>query len=95
MAGTHWIDNAACGDSNPDDLFAQMAQQKQAKAICDACAVRIECLAEALDSRIEFGVWGGMTERERKALLNRRPDVTSWRTVLDQAHEAFKQSRVG
>ena len=33
------------------------------------CAVRTECLADALDNRIEFGVWGGMTERERRALL--------------------------
>ena len=34
-----------------------------------------ECLADALDNRTEFGVWGGMTERERRALLKRRPDV--------------------
>ncbi|MEU8718725.1 WhiB family transcriptional regulator [Streptomyces sp. NPDC048663] len=95
MAGTHWIENAACRDSDPDELFAHSAQQKHAKAICDGCAVRIECLAEALDSRIEFGVWGGMTERERRALLRRRPDITSWRTVLDQAHKAFEQSHVG
>ena len=38
-----------------------------------------ECLAEALDNRTEFGVWGGMTERERRALLKRRPDITSWK----------------
>jgi WhiB family redox-sensing transcriptional regulator len=39
-------------------------------------------LAEALDNRIEWGVWGGMTERERRALLRRRPNVQTWRTVL-------------
>ena len=44
--------------------------------------MRRECLAEALDDRIEWGVWGGMTERERRALLRRRPDVASWRQVL-------------
>ena len=43
------------------------------------CPVRTECLADALDNRIEFGVWGGMTERERRALLRRRPNVSSWR----------------
>ena len=44
--------------------------------------VRPECLAEALDNRLEWGVWGGMTERERRRLLRERPDVTSWRDVL-------------
>jgi WhiB family redox-sensing transcriptional regulator len=34
---------------------------------------------------MEFGVWGGMTERERRALLRRRPDVTSWSELLDKA----------
>ncbi|WP_078612802.1 WhiB family transcriptional regulator [Streptomyces canus] len=93
MASTHWIENAACRDSDPDELFAESARQNRAKAVCGGCVVRTECLAEALDTRIEFGVWGGMTERERRALLNRRPNVTSWRTVLEQAHKA--SSRVG
>ena len=53
--------------------------------VCVACPVRTECLAEALDGRIEFGVWGGMTERERRALLRRRPDVTSWLELLEAA----------
>jgi WhiB family redox-sensing transcriptional regulator len=47
--------------------------------------VRAECLAEALDNRIEWGVWGGMTERERRALLRRRPNVATWRTILQPA----------
>jgi WhiB family redox-sensing transcriptional regulator len=42
-------------------------------------------LADSLDNEIEFGVWGGMTERERRALLRRRPDVKSWRTLLETA----------
>jgi WhiB family redox-sensing transcriptional regulator len=51
--------------------------------------VRTECLADALDNRIEFGVWGGMTERERRALLRRRPQVTSWRRLLETAREEY------
>ena len=47
--------------------------------------MRTECLADALDNRIEFGVWGGMTERERRALLRRRPNVASWRRLLETA----------
>ena len=64
---------------DPDALFVQGAAQNRAKAVCLGCPVRTECLADALDNRIEFGVWGGMTERERRALLRRRPNVTSWR----------------
>ena len=41
-----------------------------------------ECLADALDSRTDFGVWGGMTQRERRALLRSRPDVESWAALL-------------
>ena len=44
--------------------------------------MRFECLAEALDNRIEWGVWGGMTERERRLLLRQRTDVTSWSSIL-------------
>ena len=47
--------------------------------------MRAECLAEALDNRIEWGVWGGMTERERRALLRRRPNVATWRNILQSA----------
>jgi WhiB family redox-sensing transcriptional regulator len=50
--------------------------------------VRTECLAHALDERVEFGVWGGMTERERRALLRSRPDVASWSELLFAAREA-------
>jgi WhiB family redox-sensing transcriptional regulator len=71
----------------PDTLFAKGAAQNKLKALCQGCAVRIECLAEALDDRVEFGVWGGLTERERRALLRRRPDVASWRELLEAARD--------
>ena len=80
-----WADQAACKNSNPDALFVQGAAQNQAKVICRGCPVRVACLADALDNRVEFGVWGGMTERERRALLRRRPNVTSWRQLLEAA----------
>jgi WhiB family redox-sensing transcriptional regulator len=52
--------------------------------------VRTECLADALDNRVEFGVWGGLTERERRALLRRRPNVRSWRSLLATAMHDFE-----
>jgi WhiB family transcriptional regulator, redox-sensing transcriptional regulator len=63
----------------------QGAEQNVAKRICRSCPVRYECLADALDNRIEFGVWGGMTERERRALLRRHPHVASWRKMFEAA----------
>jgi WhiB family redox-sensing transcriptional regulator len=80
-----WTTRAACRDSDPDELFVQGAAQNRAKTRCFGCVVRTECLADALDNRVEFGVWGGMTERERRALLRRRPDVASWRVLLESA----------
>jgi WhiB family redox-sensing transcriptional regulator len=80
-----WAVDAACRQSDPDALFVQGAAQNQAKIICRACPVRVACLADALDNRVEFGVWGGMTERERRALLRRRPNVTSWGRLLEAA----------
>ena len=60
------------------------------KTVCMGCPVRTECLAEALDGRIEWGVWGGMTERERRAVLRRRPTVTSWRQLLETARAGLR-----
>ena len=80
-----WVAASACRNADPDELFVTGAAQNRAKAVCMGCPVRTECLSDALDNRVEFGVWGGMTERERRALLRRRPDVSSWRDLLEQA----------
>jgi WhiB family transcriptional regulator, redox-sensing transcriptional regulator len=89
---TDWTSRAACRGADPDALFVQGAAQNRAKLICRGCPVRTECLADALDNRIEFGVWGGMTERERRALLRRRPDVDSWRDLLESAKEEYERT---
>jgi len=88
---TEWAVRGACRASDPDALFVQGAAQNRAKAVCFSCPVRTECLADALDHRIEFGVWGGMTERERRALLRRRPNVQSWRLLLETARAEHRQ----
>ncbi|HSP39112.1 MAG TPA: WhiB family transcriptional regulator [Frankiaceae bacterium] len=82
-----WTARAACRDADPDDLFVRGAAQNRAKTRCFGCIVRTECLADALDNRVEFGVWGGMTERERRALLYRRPEVVSWQALLNTARD--------
>ncbi|WP_415101082.1 WhiB family transcriptional regulator [Nocardioides sp.] len=93
-----WVENwaplAACRDQQPDALFVRGAEQNKAKLVCKGCPVRTECLAEALDDQIEWGVWGGMTERERRALLRRRP-TASWRTVLEKAKDEHTKLPTG
>lgn len=87
-----WIDDWAqlgrCSTNDPDALFVPGKDQRTAKLVCRGCPVVAECLADALDNRTEFGVWGGMTERERRALLRRHPGVGSWRDLFAQAKEA-------
>jgi WhiB family redox-sensing transcriptional regulator len=85
-----WRVHAYCRDTDPDGLFVRGAEQNRAKLVCMGCPVRTECLAEALDNRIDFGVWGGMTERERRALLRRRRDVVDWRALLESAKREYE-----
>lgn len=63
-----WVSKARCASADPG-LFVRGAAQKDAAKICRGCPVIAECAADALDHRVEYGVWGGMTERQRRALL--------------------------
>ncbi|MGY3333938.1 WhiB family redox-sensing transcriptional regulator [Streptomyces filamentosus] len=85
----NWVSAGLCRAGEADDLFVEGAAQNQAKALCGGCPVRVECLAYALDERVQHGVWGGMTERERRALLKRRPTVESWAGLLEAARREY------
>jgi WhiB family redox-sensing transcriptional regulator len=78
-----WAQHGVCSKAEPDALFVRGAAQEAAKQVCISCPVIAECLADSLDNRTEFGVWGGMTERQRRALLKRRPHVKSWRALFE------------
>jgi WhiB family redox-sensing transcriptional regulator len=73
-----WVSQGLCRTTDPDQLFVRGAAQRKAAVICRHCPVIAECGADALDNRVEFGVWGGMTERQRRALLKQHPEVSSW-----------------
>ncbi len=88
-----WPLRAKCRGMN-DALFPEGKGQKRAKTVCMGCPVRSLCLAEALDNRIEWGVWGGLTERERRQLLRQRPDVKSWLAVLTNADDPAQGFRI-
>lgn len=70
-----WAARAAC-KGLADELFVRGQNQDRAKAVCMTCPVRVECLEEALVNRIEWGVWGGLTERERRTLMRRKPNMS-------------------
>jgi WhiB family redox-sensing transcriptional regulator len=89
-----WTSLGRCAGTDPDALFVQGKAQRAAKTVCKGCPVVAECLADALDNRTEFGVWGGMTERERRALLRRRPDVRSWTELLAHAKIGTAQGAI-
>ena len=81
----NWRIAARCRTADAEELFVRGAEQRRARQFCATCPVRTECLAHALDERVEFGVWGGTTERERRALLRSRPEVRSWAELLRAA----------
>jgi len=72
-----WWRAAACREAEPELFFpisptaASNAQVKRAKLICSSCPVRPDCLSYALDHRQEQGIWGGLTEEERRRIPRR------------------------
>jgi WhiB family transcriptional regulator, redox-sensing transcriptional regulator len=78
-----WVLKALCRANDPDELFVRGAAQRKAVVICRHCPVTQQCGAEALDNKVEFGIWGGMTERQRRTLLKRHPEVVSWADFLN------------
>ncbi|MFY7068988.1 WhiB family transcriptional regulator [Nocardiopsis changdeensis] len=91
------IERAPCRreDVDPELHFLPGAAQNHVKALCRDCPVRVWCLAKALNEGIEFGVWGGMTERERRALLRRRANVRDWYALLTAAEQAHHRVLAG
>ena len=81
-----WRDHAACRSSHPELFFPigstgdALEETEAAKAICRACPVRRDCLAFAVETNQDSGVWGGMAEDERRKL--RRDWVAHQRRAL-------------
>jgi WhiB family redox-sensing transcriptional regulator len=73
-----WLDLGACREEDPDLFFPVasagpgLAQVAAAKAVCARCAVRQACLRFALEASQDHGIWGGMSEEERRAIRNAR-----------------------
>jgi WhiB family redox-sensing transcriptional regulator len=74
-----WPNKAACKDEDPELFFAiypkskqGLAQIEEARAVCNRCPVIDECLRWALETGQDAGVWGGMSEDERRAIKRRQ-----------------------
>ena len=64
-----WSTEAKCLNADPDVFFPEKGgSTREAKRICGECTVRAECLEYALEQDERFGIWGGMSERERRKL---------------------------
>jgi WhiB family redox-sensing transcriptional regulator len=68
-----WQDKANCLGVDPDLFFpSRGASTREAKEVCRGCVVRLDCLEFSLVSREKFGIWGGLSERERRRLRRQR-----------------------
>jgi WhiB family transcriptional regulator, redox-sensing transcriptional regulator len=67
-----WHERALCAQTDPEAFFPEKGgSTREAKKICTGCEVRAECLSYALANDERFGIWGGMSERERRKLKRR------------------------
>lgn len=67
-----WQDQALCAQTDPEAFFPEKGgSTREAKRICQACSVRDECLEYALEHDERFGIWGGLSDRERRRLKRR------------------------
>lgn len=68
-----WKVAGACRGLDPGIFFPDFGNSpEEAKAVCRSCVVREPCLEYALEARERFGVWGGLTEKERRSILRER-----------------------
>ncbi|MCP3913913.1 MAG: WhiB family transcriptional regulator [Actinomycetia bacterium] len=69
----NWQDFANCLGVDPDLFFPERgASTREAKEVCRGCVVREDCLEYALANGEKFGIWGGMSERERRRIRRQR-----------------------
>lgn len=78
-----WQDSAACRGTDVSSFYsparergrAKEARERRARQVCSGCPVRVECAKFALAIGERFGVWGGMTDQERRAVLKSGVDA--------------------
>jgi WhiB family redox-sensing transcriptional regulator len=77
-ADYRWRDHALCRDTDPELFFPigttglALVAIDRAKQVCAECEVRVECLDFALETNQDSGIWGGLSEEERRAIRRER-----------------------
>ena len=72
MGDDGWRLNALCAETDPEAFFPEKGgSTREAKKICTGCEVKAQCLEYALANDERFGIWGGLSERERRRLRRR------------------------
>ena len=67
-----WQSDSLCAQTDPEAFFPEKGgSTRDAKKICTSCEVRAQCLEYALENDERFGIWGGLSERERRKLRKR------------------------
>ena len=67
-----WQERSLCAHTDPEAYFPEKGgSTREAQQVCDGCEVRSECLEYALENDERFGIWGGLSERERRKLKKR------------------------
>ena len=75
-ADRRWQERANCLGVDPDLFFPERgASTREAKEVCRGCEVRHDCLEFALQNGEKFGIWGGLSERERRRIRRQRAQV--------------------
>jgi WhiB family redox-sensing transcriptional regulator len=70
--GQSWQERALCAETDPEAFFPEKGgSTREAKKICTGCEVKADCLEYALSNDERFGIWGGLSERERRRLRRR------------------------
>jgi WhiB family redox-sensing transcriptional regulator len=73
-----WRMDALCAETDPEAFFPEKGgSTREAKRVCTGCTVRAECLEFALANDERFGIWGGLSERERRRLRLQRRELTA------------------
>lgn len=89
MEDQPWAGDALCAQTDPEAFYPEKGEStREAKAVCASCLVQAECLDYALDHDERFGVWGGLSERERRRIkkaLTGSDDTTQPLTTQESA----------
>ena len=94
MSDPDWMQHAACRGLDPELFHPEVGElTAPAKAVCDACPVRVECLEHAIVHEERNGVWGGVGSAERRRMISRRERGRS-RPIPHGTREGYRRCHV-